>query len=340
MRSIIPPTCHQVSLCVALCAAAIPASGQGSSSPVIGYYKFQAPSGVSLWTCALTTKKEFQGQSTSVAAAANSTITQSGATWTPSAFNLHFVEIVEGPWAGLVLDIVQNTATTVQVEGNLGAAGFNLGQSFKYAIRKHATLGSIFKSGAGLNAFDDSITLLYDNGTRKKFFYDDTAPGHIVAEDFSTVKDNEIVYPGQGMLLSCTGSRTLTFGGGEVSYVKDTPTKIPLYAGKVNFVGQMNPVVALNPLGGAASNERTAIASTAFGLADSNLSEYDDLITVYGQNNGVFSQLGLFYYDQGADTIVDTGGAPTPTTMPHGIALTIKPTGDRYYTQPAVVIGN
>jgi hypothetical protein len=181
---------------------------------------------------------------------------------------------------------------------------------------------------------------LYDTGTSKKFYYDDTAAGQIVASDFTTNRDNEIVYPGQGMLLNCSGARTLTFGGGEVSYVKDTPTKVPLYAGKVNYIGQMNPVVALNPLGTAATNERTGIATAAYGLADSNLNEYDDLISVYGRTGGVFSKLGSFYYDLGADTIVDTNGVPTSLNVPHGIAVTIKPTGDRYYTQPPVVIGN
>jgi len=335
-------TILSVGLWLALGVASIPSYGQGQSlaSPVIGYYKFQAPSGISLWTCALTTPKDFQGQSTSVAAGAASTITQTGANWTPGAFSLHFLEIVDGPWAGLALDILSNTATTVQVEGNLGPAGFNLGQNIKYAIRKHATLGSIFRQGAGLNAFDDSITLLYDNGTRQSFFYDDTPPGRIVAQDFVTPRDNEIVYPGQGMLINCSGPRTLTFGGGEVSYVKDTPTKIPLYAGIVNFVGQMNPIVALSPLTATAVNERTGLSSPSLGLINSSLNEYDDLITLYGRTNGVFSQLGLFFYDQGAQSIVNTSGVPTALTVPHGVAFTIKPTGNRYFTQPAIVIGN
>ncbi len=333
-------TCFKASVVLAIGVVAGPAFGQAVASQVIGFYKFQAPAGVSLWTCALTTKKEFQGQSTSMSAGTHSTITQSGASWTPGGFGLHFVEIVEGPWAGLVLDIVQNTANSVQVDGNLGPAGFNLGQNFKYAIRKHTTLGSIFRNGAGLNAFDDSITLLYDNGTRQKFFYDDTPPGRIVADDFSTNRDNEIVYPAQGFLLNCSGLRTLTFGGGEVSYVKDTPTKVPLYAGTVNFVGQMNPVVAPSPLNATAGNERSALGSPALGLADSNLNEYDDLITLYGRTNGIFSRLGLFFYDQSADTIVTDIGAPTTAAVPHGVGFTIKPSGDRYYTQPAVVVGN
>jgi hypothetical protein len=310
-----------------------------SQADIIGFYRFQAPAGVSLWTCALTTKKQFQGIPTGVTPGFTSTITRTGAGWAPNAFLLHYVEIVDGPWAGLVLDIVSNTATTLTVQGDIGQTGFNLGATFTFAIRKHATLGTIFHRGAGLNAFDDSITLLYDNGSRKKFYYDDTAPGHIVGEDFTTIQDTEIVYPGQGMLLNCSGVRSLTFGEGEVRYIKDTPTKIPLYAGKVNFVGLMNPVVAPDPLGTISAGERSSLGSVALGLVNSNLSEYDDLISLYGRKDGIFSSLGLFYYDQAAGAIVDTDGVPASISIPHGTAFTIKPTGNGYYTQPAVVVG-
>ena len=310
-----------------------------SQADIIGFYRFQAPAGVSLWTCALTTKKQFQGIPTGVTPGFTSTITRTGAGWTPDAFLLHYVEIIDGPWAGLVLDIVSNTATTLTVQGDIGQTGFNLGATFKFVIRKHATLGTIFHRGAGLNAFDDSITLLYDNGSRKKFYYDDTPPGHIVGEDFTTLQDTEIVYPGQGMLLNCSGARSLTFGEGEVRYIKDTPTKIPLYAGKVNFVGLMNPVVAPDPLGPTSAGERSSLGSAALGLVNSNLSEYDDLISLYGRKSGIFSPLGLFYYDQAAGAIVDTDGVTASISIPHGTAFTIKPTGNRYYTQPAVIVG-
>lgn len=314
--------------------------GQASSTPVIGYYSFQAPAGVSLWTCALTTRKEFQGISTGVTAATTSTVSQSAAAWVPGAFSLHFLEVVEGPWAGLVLDIISNTGTTVTVQGNLGPAGFNLGPNFRYTIRKHATLGTIFQGGAGLNQFDDSVVLLYADGSRRKFFYNGTAPGSIVADDFFTNRNAEIVYPGQGMLLNCSGPRTITFGGGEVCYVKDTPTKIPLYAGKVNFVGGMNPVVASDPLTTVTAVEASALASPALGLTDSNLSQYDDLISVYGRTGGLFTRQGTFFYDRARDTIVTTLGQTTAASLPHGTAFTIKPSGDRYLTQPAAVSGH
>jgi hypothetical protein len=122
------------------------------------------------------------------------------------------------------------------VDGNLGAGGFDVAQNVKYAIRKHTTLGSIFKDGAsGLSPFEDWITLFYDDGSKKSFYYDDTAPGHIAADDLSTNRDDEKVYPGQGMLLNTSGTRQLTFGGNDVAYVKDTQTKVPLYRFRTFF---------------------------------------------------------------------------------------------------------
>ncbi len=327
-------------LYLAALGAVSPSASVGQQAgDILGIYRFQAPAGVSLWTCALATKKLFQGQSTGVVPGSMSTITRSGTGWVPGDFRLHYLEITDGPWAGLALDIASNTATTVTVQGNIGPAGFHLGETFSFAIRKHATLGGIFHQGAGLNAFDDSITLLYGNGSRKTFYYDDTAPGHVVGDDFSTIKDEEIVYPGQGLLLNCSGGRNLTFGEGEVRYLKDTPTKIPLYGGKVNFVGLMNPVVASDPLGTTTAAERSALGSAALGLVNSQLGEYDDLISLYGRKGGAFAPLGLFYYDQGVGAIVDPDGVPAAISIPHGTAFTIKPTGDRYYTQPAVVVG-
>ncbi|MGI8601508.1 MAG: hypothetical protein ACR2OZ_00750 [Verrucomicrobiales bacterium] len=324
---------------------ASPATAQGTSSstPVIGYYKFNTPNGPSLWTSGFVTRKEFQGQATSVTPGASSTINQTGAGWTAGAFNLHYVEILDGLQAGLVLDILGNSATSLTVDGEAGPAGFNLAQTVKYAVRKHSTLGSIFKGGAGgLSPFEDSITLFYDDGSKKSFYYDDTAPGQIVADDLATNKDNEIVYPGQGMLLNTLGTRQLTFGGNDVSYVKESPTKVPLYGGKINLAGLVNPVVAATPLGAVAANEATPVNAPAYGLVDSGLVEFEDEIAHFGLNpQGNFARLGLYYYDQAADTIVDaTTFAPVTAPIANGTALLLKPSGNRYFTQPGVVVGN
>ena len=118
-----------------------------SATPVIGYYKFDVPAGNTTWVSGFVTKKDFQGQATSVVGGAlTSTINQTGANWVPGAFNLHYVELLDGAWAGLTLEIQGNSASALTVEGNLGAppAGFGIAQNVQYCIRKHATLGTLF----------------------------------------------------------------------------------------------------------------------------------------------------------------------------------------------------
>ena len=44
-------------------ALALPAVAQSSSTPVIGFYKFNVPTGNSIWTSGFITKTEFQGAS-------------------------------------------------------------------------------------------------------------------------------------------------------------------------------------------------------------------------------------------------------------------------------------
>jgi hypothetical protein len=326
-------------LWLALGIAAIPAHGQGPSSPVIGYYKFNVPAGRSIWVSGLITKTDFQGAATSVVSTpTTSTINRTGVTW-PS-FPNHYVEILEGTHTGLVLDILSSTATSVTVDGNLGAGGFNVPQTVKFAIRAHATLGKIFRNGAGLVAFEDEIVLFYDNGQKKRFYYDDSvANGRIVDADTFVNKDNERVYPGQGMLFVAGGARTLTFGGGDVSYVKQTPTKVPLYGGRTNLVGPINPIVAASPLVTTAVNERAPIGSASIGLITSGLVDFEDEISPYALTGGVFTRQGIFYYD-GGGSIVDINGTPTALNVPYGTGFVVKPSGDRYYTQPGVAVAN
>lgn len=319
------------------------ASAQGSSTPVIGYYKFNVPRGSSAWVSGFVTRKEFQGQASSVTGGGTtSTIQQANGNWTAGQFNLHYIEVLDGPWAGLVLDIVGNSASSLTIDGNLGAGGFNLAQNVQYCVRKHATLGQIFEGGAGLVGFEDSLTLFYDDGTKKSFYYDDTPPGRIVSDDFATDKSNEIVYPGQGMLITTGGARTLTFGGNAVSYVKDTPTRIPLYGSRINLVGRISPMVGATPLqGGLAANEQVAFNSPALGLISSRLSDYEDEILHFALNpSGVFTRVGLYYYDSEQNAIVNDMGSRVSASLPHGAALILRPTGDRYYTQPGVSLGN
>jgi hypothetical protein len=323
-----------------LAPISVNAQGTSSSTPVIGYYKFTAPSGKSIWNCAFMTKKDFQGAATSIAQAApNSVITQTGAGWTPNAFNTsanpatqssHFVEILSGPLAGTLADIVSNTADTVTVEGlGIGTS------SVTYCIRKHTTVGSIFKT-AGLGPFEDEVLLFSDTGATSRYLYDDTAPGHMVdAVDFVTIKDDVVIYPGQAFVLTIGTAKTLTFGGNEVSYVKTGVTKIPIYAGITNLVGLYDPIVAADPLTTTAANERHSIDT--IGLQSSGLAPFEDEIALFGISGGSFTRTGLFYYDDTPPgAIVDSVNfSPSTAPIPNGTGFLLKPaTVSKIYTQP------
>lgn len=321
--------------------AQIAGAQTSSSTPVIGYYKFAVPTGKSIWSCAFVTKKDFQGAATSVAGGANTVITQTGAGWTvnqfqtsatPATASSHYVEILSGPSTGTIADIVSNTATTVTIEGNWGNTAFT------YAIRKHATLGTVFKT-AGLSPFEDEILIFNDLGQSSRYQFDDT-PGaeHIVdAVDQVTIKDNVVLYPGQGFVLTIGPAKTLTFGGNEVSYVKTGVTRIPLYQGIPNLVGLMDPLVASAPLTATAANERHTLGTV--GLIESGLAPFEDEIALFGISGGSYTRTGLFYYD---DTnvpgdIVDstTFANANNTQIANGTGFLVKPlSAPRIYVQP------
>ena len=321
------------------------ASAQASSStPVIGYYKFDVPSGKSIWSCNFVTRKEFQSAATSVApTGANTVITQTGAGWstnqfqtsaTPLTTSSHYVEILSGPTAGSVADIVSNTSSTVTIEGNWGAA------SFTYAIHKHATVLSIFKT-AGLGPFEDEVLIFDDQGVAHKYLYDDTvgAESMVDATTFSN-KDNDVVYPGQAFVLTIGTVKTLTFGGAAVSYVHTGPLKIPLYGGgKPNLVGLMDPIVASAPLTATATNERHNVG--AIGLQGAGLAAFQDEIGIFGISGGAFTKTATLYYDDtppgfivDSITFADAGATP----IPNGTGFLVTPLGaSTVYTQPQLV---
>jgi hypothetical protein len=318
------------------------ATAQVSSvTAAIGYYKFDVPNGKSMWNCAFVTKKEFQGLATSVApSGANTVITQTGAGWTANQFQTssspatdssHYVEIIGGTHDGKNADIISNDANSVTVAGGYGSTAFT------YAIRKHTTLGDIFLD-AGLGEFEDEVLVFDDGGISRSYQYDGT-PGarHMVdAPTQSVISDNVVVYPGQGFVLTIGTPKTLTFGGGIASYVKNTPTVIPLYINVPNLVGLMDPVVASAPLTSAAANEQHAIGT--IGLQAAGLTEYEDEIARFGISGGFFTRLGISYYDATLNAIVDGNGADVGSLpVQNGTAFLVKPlTGAvRQYKQPA-----
>jgi hypothetical protein len=323
------------SLLALLAAVAVPqlALGQTSSStPVIGYYKFDVPAGTSAWVCGFVTKKEFQGAAASMAAGANSTITQTGATF--PAFPLHYVEILSGPQAGLVLDIVSNTATTIVVEGNSTSLGLTGTET--YCVRKHATVNTVFANVGTFEEFQDSVTVYADTGIPKSFF---RANGAWVGDDFTTPAGDSIIYPGQGFVIDSSAVNVLTFGGNEVAYVKSGPTKVPVYRGVLNFVGVVNPLVATqaaDPIFSLTSTTSAAGAQSnlrASGYAASGLEDFVDSISTFTQG-GAFNVLRTQYTNASDLVNDDFTTVDNTSTARNGAAVAVAVDGaaDRVLT--------
>lgn len=223
-----------------------------SSTPVIGFYKQSfAQGGVYSLVNGFVTKTDFQGQATAtpVVGGVSMTITQTGAGWTNDQFNTfpvgdssHYLEVLDDGNAthtGLILDITDNTASTIIAEV---PSGFVPGTNFKYAVRKHTTLETALGSSCGLLE-DSDAALMFDSVGNEIVALFSTGGVWQNANDLSSLA-NKVLYPGQGLILFLADQRTITMGGGVVSYVKSGPTRISLPEAVPTLVGLINPLVS------------------------------------------------------------------------------------------------
>ena len=302
-----------------------------SSTPVIGFYKFDVPAGTSAWTCGLVTKKQFQGaMSGTVPSSAKSTITVSTAAWSPATFDLHYVEILSGAQQGLIIDIdpaTPNTTTQLTVIGKTtGPGSLGLEGNESFCIRRHATLGTVFKNGAGLQAFSDLVTIIGVDGQEKLFGFDGT---NWRDGGFTVFSDNVIIYPGQGFLITSGSGAQLTFGGAEVAYVRSGPLKVPAYGGKRNLIGIVSPVVS------TPSSAASSVAGSGLGLV-AFLNPFSDVINTFS-NDGQLRDQAIFGSD--GQKLVDGSFSVDRSgfLFPNGSVFVTTPASDVLYTQPALV---
>lgn len=317
--------------------AQIAGAQTSSSTPVIGYYKQTINPGNNPVVCGFTTKKDFQGAMTSnTPGTPNSDINQTGAGWTINQFQTaggggnssHFVEILSGPNAGLILDIVSNTAASVTVEGNITGL---VGGTDTYCIRKHVTLGSLLAGGGGLSAGGDSVIIVNSDASASEYVYNG---GNW--EDVGTLDDgtNKVIYPGQGFIIRRGGNTqaTITVGGNEVSYVKSGPTKVPLFHKQGNqimrnYVGAVNPLVS-------DSGATDVVPLGNFGLV-AGLNPGSDSVDVFSLT-GNFQTLATYVSNGG--NLEDVGSLDDGTNVPirNGSAFRVIVPGntDRLITLP------
>ncbi|MES2466928.1 MAG: hypothetical protein V4675_06480 [Verrucomicrobiota bacterium] len=320
-------------LIAAVALASLPAAqaqtALSSSTPVIGFYKFDVPSGTSTWSCALVTKKDFQGAASSIVGGATSTINVAGTPFSAGSFSSHYVEILSGPHAGMILDVATspaNTASAVSVVGNLGPAGLNLVGNETFCIRQHAMISTVLPSGGGLAPIDDNVEVYDSNGGSKILTWDGAK--WVDGVDFVTPSD-AIVYPLQGFKISSVSGATVTFGGGQVSYVKNGATKVPVYSGVVNLIGVMNPLVDV-------ASVDPVFSAPLSGLGLNSLSPVDDLVTRISfdgvAKEDFFAWDGVAVVD-GIDFVTPKGNERIKNSQ----AFRISPLVDGVYTQPQLV---
>ncbi|MFN5961034.1 MAG: hypothetical protein ACK5CW_06095 [Verrucomicrobiota bacterium] len=315
-----------------------------STTPVIGYYKFDVPPGTSAWTCGFVAKVDYQSAMTgrALTSAGNpganppvspqSSITVTGTPWTGITFGNHYAEIISGPQAGLVLDIVANTANQLTVLGDLTSAPLQLTGSETFAIRRHATMATVFDNGGGLTPGADTVTLSTQFGT-KTFTYNGSNWEDADLNDVS----GEIIYPGQGFLIFNGGAAdVVTFGGNEIAYVKNTPTKIPLFPGIVNLVGLPSPLVATKPADPIYNTAGTN-ALGDLGFVSSLLAGADtlDLRSLTGD----FASAGTFQSNGGNLEDADLNDG-SPVRVRNGAAYILTVSGQRIHTFPLLTPAN
>lgn len=328
-------------LALALVAGPTAATAQTTATTgPLGYYTFTAPAGTSMWVCGLVAKSNFSGAMTGVTAGnPNSTIQQAGAGWTPGEFSNHYVEIRSGVWEGLVLDVVSNGADSLVVQGNVGAGGFNLAGNENYGIRAHATLGTLFPGGGGLGSFSDSVRLFFSNGSDATFLYNGT---NWIDGSFANA-DAQVVYPGQGMVLSVGAPRSITFGGNALSTVKVGPTYVMVYSGTVNLIGAINPLVTTDvadplfgrtvPMGADDLNTGSVVEN-GVGAKDA-FTPFGDSLRLFARD-GVLTDLGTYLYN-GSNMIDGSFTNADSTGIAVGGAFNVSVGADKLIKIPSFV---
>lgn len=220
----------------------------------------------------------------SVSAVGDHTLTDAQAPWSESQFNgtngAYFIEIVSGPRAGLMSDIVATAgaARTLTLDDDLTAqlAGGEL-----YKIRKHRTIGDVFganneaglQGGASISIADE---LRVFNPVTQRFvmFYYKTGGfggvGWRSSADALADASQTVLYPDQGLIIrrKAAGARQWKVLGS----VKTGATVVPI-GPETNLVANPYPAGRLT-LG----NSSLYTGGAAFGVAGAaNIASADEV---------------------------------------------------------------
>ena len=105
-----------LALGAAVAASGLTVNAAESFSPILGYYTTDVSAGTSTMVIGLVKKKDHQGgmdnQGAFQVSNGETTITEDDRDMTTVALDNHYLEILDGPWEGLILDVVAGSGTT------------------------------------------------------------------------------------------------------------------------------------------------------------------------------------------------------------------------------------
>lgn len=274
-----------VSLCQNLIAQTV-------STPIVGFYKKNFPAGGSLQTVGFIKPAAFSGAATSIS---GSTISRTSAGWTSGQFApqsglpTHYVEITSGPRAGYTYDVLSNTSASITVADSDIS---NAGGTASFKVIPHIKISDIFSGASNLSDYNDQISVFNPDGSNTNLLRDSSvSSGWIDATSGSEA--DAVIYPNQGFVLTTASAGQITASG----TVKDTPTVVPLYAGKVNIVALANP-----------GDPQKNVQNVNLG---NNLNAYDSQVVIYKQDGSLLQDTALLWAGSSDGGFLDaTSGSP------------------------------
>ncbi|HEY6330409.1 MAG TPA: fibronectin type III domain-containing protein, partial [Blastocatellia bacterium] len=236
----------------------------------------------------------YQGKITS---SGHHSVTDVKASWTADEFNgangEFFMEIISGPYAGLMTDILATSVTgkTLATFDDLSSL---LTGGELYRIRRHRTLGDVFgennnsglTGGSSVSAADEIMVLNPITQTFLTFYFKTGGfggTGWRSATDAVTDASGTTLYPDQGVLIvrKVPGDISLILAG----TVKTGPTIVPIGA-NISMVANIYPAGTMT-----VANSGLHRADGSLGLAGGETVSSSDEVRIF---NGVRFQ-DLFY---------------------------------------------
>ena len=291
------------------------ASAQNVSySEVVGYERKAFVTGTTGHGFGLVLASKFDGVASSVSGSSISVASSSftAGSFAPAAGRpTHYLQITSGSRAGLVVDVLGNTATTITVgAGDLSSVT----GTPTFVVRPHMTVASLFKGNTDLGDYSDTVTLFNSDGTTTTLLRDSsTTTGWLDAGSFS--ESDAIIYPGQAFLLSTAGGGTFTNTG----VVNPSRTIVPIYSGLVNLVSLSNP------------SSGKDVQNVNLG---SNLADYSDTVGTFTAD-GQLTQNKTLLWAGAAEGFLDAGSFSPASGVTAGgtSALIVNSSGDTTWIQ-------